>query len=118
VIFCVIRQQQRHLGAWTAANLSCSLGLQRIILEGDAQEVVEGLSKDGICRGSYGNVLNDAKFLLTHVPDWRVKHVRRTANMVAHRLAKLALVQGENRVWREDYPSSMREIVIAENCYF
>jgi hypothetical protein len=57
------------LGAWTAANLSCSLGLQRIILEGDAQEVILALCKDGICRGSYRNVLNDAKFLLTHVPD-------------------------------------------------
>jgi hypothetical protein len=106
------------LGAWTAANLSCTLGLQRIILEGDAQEVVLALCKDGICRGSYGNVLNDAKFLLTHVPEWRVKHVRRSANMAAHRLAKMALVLGENRIWRDDYPSSMREIVIADNCYF
>jgi hypothetical protein len=80
--------------------------------------VVLALCKDGICRGSYGNVLNNAKFLLTYVPDWRVKHVRRTANMAAHRLAKMVLVQGENRVWRDDYPSSMRETVIAENCYF
>jgi hypothetical protein len=81
------------------------------ILEGDAREVVQHYGKYGICRGSYGQVLNNAKSLLSRVPSWRVQHVRRTANSTAHRLARMAMVSGENRVWREEYPLSVSETV-------
>ena len=96
------------MAAWTALELSLKLKLRSIILEGDAREVVQILCKEGDCRSKYGQVLNDAKFLLTHVPDWRVKHIRRTANIVAHRLAKMALAQGENKLWKE-YPLCISE---------
>jgi ribonuclease HI len=99
------------LAAWTAVSLCGSLGLQSVVLEGDACEVVQYLRTDGICRGTYGQIINDAKFLLSHVPEWRVQHVRRTANTAAHRIARLAVVHGENRIWRDEFPICIEEDV-------
>ncbi|XP_059436421.1 uncharacterized protein LOC132169401 [Corylus avellana] len=63
--------------------------------------------------GSYGSVIRDAKIKLHSVAEWRVAHVSRGVNTVAHRLAKLALsIQGKH-TWVDDYPSSSltRELV-------
>jgi hypothetical protein len=36
-----------------------------------------------------------------------VNHVRREANVEAHKLAKLSFSVGENKVWLEDFPISV-----------
>jgi hypothetical protein len=60
--------------------------------------------------GCYGTLINDAKLLLQSVSQWSVCHVNHTRNMAAHKLAKLALSLGEERLWREDYPLCVREL--------
>jgi hypothetical protein len=40
-----------------------------------------------------------------------VNFVHREANGEAHKLAKLALSLGENKVWREDFPFSLHNNV-------
>jgi hypothetical protein len=59
-------------------------------------------------------LINDAKLLLQHVQRWEVFHVRRTASEAAHSLSRLALPTSEESVWTEDFPSCVRNIVIAE----
>jgi hypothetical protein len=41
-----------------------------------------------------------------------VCHVKRTGNVAANKLAKLALSLGDERLWREDYSLCVRESVI------
>jgi hypothetical protein len=48
---------------------------------------------------------NDAKYFLTQCPGWQINHDRCKANMVAHKLAKLALFQNEKKVWSDEYSS-------------
>jgi hypothetical protein len=36
------------------------------------------------------------------------------ANNAAHCLAKLTLVQGEDRIWRHNFPTCMNQIVLAD----
>jgi hypothetical protein len=45
------------------------------------------------------------KTLLRGFIDCKVVFVPREANGKAHKLAKLALSRGVNKVWREDFPS-------------
>jgi hypothetical protein len=47
----------------------------------------------------------DLKILLRGFIDCKVTFVPREANGKAHKLAKLALLRGVNKVWREDFPS-------------
>lgn len=47
--------------AWRAVELSSQLGLQRIVLEGDALEIVNVLKNDEVWLGSFGHILLAAK---------------------------------------------------------
>jgi hypothetical protein len=86
------------------------------MLEGDdSLEIVQALQKNGSCGSLYGQVVNETKMLLDHHDQvLEVNHVRRVANNAAHCLAKLALVQGEERIWRHDFPTCMNQIVLAD----
>ena len=92
-------------------ELYVSMECNSVILEGDSMEVVQALGNDEVSWGRYSTVINDAKLLLRNVSRWNVCHVRRTVNMAAHKLAKLALSLGEERVWKEDHPMCVRQIV-------
>jgi hypothetical protein len=99
------------LAAWKMAELCVSMDCNSVILEGDSMEVVQALRNDEVSWGRYSAVIHDAKILLCNVSQWRVCHVRRIGNMAAHKLAKLALSLGEERVWKEDYPMCVRQTV-------
>jgi hypothetical protein len=43
-----------------------------------------------------------------------VHHVRWEANIVAHGITKLAISQLLDEVWREDCPSIIRNVILAE----
>jgi hypothetical protein len=99
------------LAARRGVELGLSLGLRKIILEGDALEIVGVLNKEGVSYGKYGQVLNDTKFQLGRFQKYVVRHVGREINRAAHALAKLALSLGSNRLWREDFPSCLDALV-------
>jgi hypothetical protein len=102
------------LAAWKLAEICVRLGFNDVILEGDALEVVQALNREDQSWGRYGALTNEAKRLLRQVQKWKVCHVKRTANEAAHRLAKLAFSFNEERLWTEDYPLCVREIVNAD----
>ena len=79
------------LGAWKLVGMCLSLNFSKIILKGDALEVVNALKKDGLCWCSYGTVVNDTKALLSTFREWKVSHTKRVGNVAAHELAKLGL---------------------------
>jgi hypothetical protein len=101
------------LVAWKMAELCVKLGFNDVLLEGDSLEVVQALCKEECIWGRYETLINDSKLLLQQVHAWKACHVKRSANEVAHRLAKLALTMCEERLWREDYPLCVQNVVIA-----
>lgn len=88
------------VAAWKAVDLARRLDCHSFVLEGDTLAIVQALRKDGSCWSVYGQIVNDVKRLLDLNWNWEVLHVRLTGNKAAHRLAKLALEQGEDRLWR------------------
>jgi hypothetical protein len=103
------------LAAWMLADICVKMGYNDVILEGDALEVVQALNREDFLCGRYGAFINDARCLLQQVQNWKVCHVKRVANEVAHKLAKLAFSFSEERLWTEDFPRCVRELVIAES---
>jgi hypothetical protein len=89
------------------------LGFNDVLLEGDSLEVVQALCKEECTWGRNGTLIKDSKLLLQQVHVWKACHVKRSANETTHRLAKLAL-RCEERLWREDYPLCVQDVVIAD----
>jgi ribonuclease HI len=95
------------------AELCVKLGFNDVLLEGDSLEAVQALCKEKCTWGRYGTLINDSKLLLQQVHVWKACHVKRSANEATHRLAKLALTMCEERLWRENYPLCVQDVVIA-----
>jgi hypothetical protein len=87
------------VGAWTAVELALRLDLRRVIFDGDALEIIQALAKEGDCWAIYGQTLNAIKMELARQHGWLFQHVSRVANSAAHRLARLAFVYGEDKVF-------------------
>lgn len=86
-------------GARQAAEFGCFLGLQTVILEGHALEVVAALGRDDEGAGKYGNLDGEARRILNGSRSWTVHHVRREGNQAAHTVAQFAVSQQRNKVW-------------------
>lgn len=74
------------------------LEMTKICLEGDTHIIAKAVtSKEEICT-KYGVVIKDARRLLLEREYWIIDFVYRKAKSVAHKLAKLVLSIGEERV--------------------
>jgi ribonuclease HI len=92
------------LAARRAVEVSHMLGLRKIILEGDALQIVQALQSTDGGKYSYGLLIEDMQQLLRRFSEFSVQFVRREANGAAHKLARLALSMGENKFWRDNFP--------------
>lgn len=99
---------------WRAVSFSSELALPRLQLEGDAKEIILALQHKEPCRSHYGPLIEATRSKLHDIPKWTVSHTRRDANGVAHRLAKVAVTQSLNFVWRDSYPLFIQRIVLVE----
>jgi hypothetical protein len=84
------------------------------ILEGDSIQVVQTLKEKGTNRRTYGHIVNDVKFLLGTCRSWMAQHVRGDANQAAHGLAKEGLKRQMDRIWVNDLPECISNIVLLE----
>lgn len=82
----------------TALMLLGQLGITKTIMEGDSLEVVQAMKREECSWARYGPILEETKELLQGFCSWDICHVRRSANEVAHRLAKLAVSQNVNHL--------------------
>jgi ribonuclease HI len=105
------------LAAWQAVDLGVQMGATYLELEGDAMEVVQGLNQANHCWGRDGPVLNDIKTLFQNFNAWQVKYVPREANGAAHRLARLALTNGLEYTWHDNFSLSVLNVVCAEQVH-
>jgi ribonuclease HI len=71
-----------------AVNLAKELGMRKIALETDCSGVVAKLQASDKNRSIHGPLVEEIKASLGELDDFRVLHVRRSGNAVAHKLAK------------------------------
>lgn len=90
------------------------MGLQSLLLEGDAKEIVSEIASGGASVEKYGSIVEYTLWLLSHVADWSVHFVPKEANVVAHNLARQAVLQRFSQVWIDGFPSCIAASVIAE----
>ncbi|XP_062176144.1 uncharacterized protein LOC133881222 [Alnus glutinosa] len=101
-------------GARRAVEFARERGFSFIVIEGDSREVVLALGNSGDCCVSYGDLISDARALLSSFLHWKIAHVGREGNKAAHCLAKLAVSQFSSRVWLGVCPSAIVDIVCSD----
>lgn len=102
------------MGALCAVEFCRDLGLQDMIREGDLKPVVQALKDNGPPWCKYGQVICDIHAVSTGFRSWTVEHVSREANHATHGLAKLAVQGFIEKLWMEEIPYYIQDIVILE----
>jgi ribonuclease HI len=87
------------LACHRAVQMAREKGIQKIQLESDCQGAVSKLRNTEMDRSVHGPLVEDIKKLLEEFEEASVNHVRRTGNMVAHKLAKLGCLNNVNSAW-------------------
>ena len=73
-----------------AIMLARDLNLNSIILEGDSQIITRAIQAKEQSLASYGNLIEEIKILADSFLNFRISHVKRKGNSVAHNLARHA----------------------------
>ena len=94
-----------------AVDLARDLHVQRIHLELDSQGIVGMINSPKKNMSLVGPWIEELKTRLRGFLDSRVTWVRRTANMPAHKLAKLGVGDERCHVWLEVPPSCILDAV-------
>ena len=94
--------------------LARDLNLSSIILEGDLEIITRAIQAEEQSLASYGNLIEETKLHANSFLNFRISHVKRNRNFVAHSLARhvSGLV-----IWMEKVPSHILPILLAEAGY-
>jgi hypothetical protein len=102
------------LAAWKMVRFCISMGWDSVWLEGDCLEVAQAINSEEVAWGQYGPLINESKQFLEQLQNWKLVHVPRTCNVVAHKLARLALMYSDELIWHGETPSCISGDITAE----
>ncbi|KAJ0013735.1 hypothetical protein Pint_20054 [Pistacia integerrima] len=92
-------------------NWDAEIGINQIILEGDALQVVNDLLRDEENWGQAGLISMDTKVLSRNFITFLIHHVKRASNVIAHTLAKNTLTMDDVLVELEEVPNCIGSLV-------
>ncbi|XP_042939495.1 uncharacterized protein LOC122274525 [Carya illinoinensis] len=102
---------------WRAMKLCAELNFENVIFEGDALVVVNAVNSEKESWEWYGQMVEDMKGVLKIRQRWKVQHVFRECNQVAHLLVKVSFTFNEEQIWMECCPPEVQSVVTQEYLY-
>ena len=90
------------------------LSLSSIILEGDLEIINRVIQAEEQSLASYGNLIEEIKLNAESFLSFRISHIRRNRNSVAHSLARHARHVSGLVVWMEEVPSHILPALLTE----
>ncbi|XP_016173756.1 uncharacterized protein LOC107616295 [Arachis ipaensis] len=97
---------------YQGVNIAAQTCFLEIEIEGDNIEVVNALNSNNPFGGTFGTIISNCKALLCCFRFYKISHIKRNKNSVAHSLAKLALTR-PNLMWLEETPTEHLALVVA-----
>jgi ribonuclease HI len=94
-----------------AVQAAQQLGTRRLVLETDCAGVVSKLRKEELDRSVHGPLVEEIKVLIGEFEDSMIKHVRRSGNGVAHKLAKEGCINKLCNTWVSSYPDYVLDVL-------
>ena len=97
-------EEAEALACRIALEFAVDAGFEELVVEGDNATVMKSISSLRALRSRLGNVYADIHCLAVGSRCLSFGSVKRTANTVAHSLARFARLIDENIVWMEESP--------------
>ncbi|XP_042992245.1 uncharacterized protein LOC122318727 [Carya illinoinensis] len=101
---------------WRVMKLCAELNFENVIFEGDALVVVNAVNSEKESWEWYGQMVEDMKGVLKNRQRWKVQHVFRKCNQVAHLLAKVSFTFNEEQIWMECCPRKFKMLLHRNTC--
>ena len=102
------------MAAWKALELMIELGFDNITLEGDSEVLIKSLVNGNNSLAHCGHLLEDIHVLMARFSSFRLSHVRRHCNSLAHALARRASSTSDLSIWMEEIPSDLNSVYLAD----
>lgn len=97
------------LAAHWALVFAKELRFDKVIMEGDSENVITAINGEHMDYSSLGHVLQDIKCMFSSFSFVSVKHIHREGNCVAHKLARRA-VRCPFLVWMPSVPPDTLDV--------
>lgn len=88
--------------ALRAIDVAISIGLDKILLEGDSLRIIQAINSDEDDLSPVGNIISDIRTKSRSFGQFAAVHVPKSTNKVAHRAAKATIRFNEFIVWMEE----------------
>ncbi|XVF31744.1 hypothetical protein REPUB_Repub17cG0018500 [Reevesia pubescens] len=113
---CVAVYVDECFALYEALTFSLEMGLRNIMAEGDSSLTIDAVNSKTLDHSIAGGIVETIKLLSHHFISFRLIHVRRGGNAVAHSLAKHAKEVEDFEVWLEDTPNFLHALVLKDIC--
>ena len=101
------------LAARRATLFSEELGLEKVVFEGDSEQVMKSLQWGGWDFASGGHLIRDILSIVNSFVSTSFSHVCRQGNTIAHALGQRARHYSPISVWLDSYPMDITSFVLA-----
>ena len=98
------------LACCRAVVFAKELCLLSVIVEGDSMRIVQAASNKRANLSLFGHVINEIHDSWSSFSRISFQHVRRDGNMLAHSLARRAVLSADTVVWVEELPSDLDDV--------
>lgn len=103
----------KAMGFRLALQMAIDWNFSQVMVEGDALQVIQALTRSKTYVDCDSIVLDCIK-LASHFQLCSFTHVFRECNRVAHSVAKHSLLEVRKESWREDFPSWLSNLALAD----
>jgi len=97
-------EEAEVLACRRALEFAVEAGFQEVVVEADSVTIIRGLTATKLEKSMLGNIYEDTYYLALKFYRLSASCVRRSANGVAHSLARFAKFVSEEYVWLEEQP--------------
>lgn len=99
------------IAARICLQVAANFGFASVVMESDNLKLVKALQKQSREKTNFGAVVNDILILANNFNSISYSHVKRSANMAAHSLAKMSMSYPILKVWLDNALHDVMEIV-------
>ena len=88
--------------------------MKRINPEGNAKQIGHAINSPTMAWNWFGHLVEDTRRILHSLMSWKCTFANREANEAAYRLAKAAITNVSDRIWRSFTLNCINDIVLIE----